>query len=336
MIITRTPFRVSFFGGGTDYPAHYREHGGAVLSTTINKYGYISVRFMPPIWDYRYRIRYTEREEVKSIPEINHPSVRECLAHLGFHNSRLEIQHNSDLPALVGLGASSSFTVGLLNALYGLRGQSMGKEDLARKAIFVEQELIKENVGSQDQTAAAFGGLNRIDFGGKEEISVKPLDIRLSVINELQKHCLLVYTGLARIASDVAKDQIKNTPQKGRELGLMHAMVDEGEKILRADAPSFKDFGSLLHEGWMIKKILSSKIANPAIEELYEKARHAGAYGGKLLGAGGGGFLLVFAPYDTQARIKNALKGFVTMPVEFENEGSRIVYHLPAEEYEEI
>lgn len=331
MVITRTPFRISFFGGGTDYPAHYRRHGGAVLSTTIDKYCYITVRYLAPLFPYRYRIRYTLQEEASEIADIRHPSVRACLSFLNFHDERVEIQHNADLPAMTGLGSSSAFTVGLLNALYALSEKTVEKQALAREAIHIEQERLQENVGSQDQVAAAYGGLNKIAFGGKEEIVITPIVMREERLRAVERHCMLIFTGMSRIASDVAGEQIKNTPQKERELAEMHAMVDEGVNILGAENERLADFGKLLHEGWLLKRTLSTKITNSAIDEMYETARSAGAWGGKLLGAGGGGFLLIFASPEAQRGIRERLRNFHSTSVRFEREGSQVIYRLAQE-----
>ena len=222
MIISRTPLRISFFGGGTDFPAFYDENGGAVLSTSINKYSYVICRYLPPFFDYKYRIRYTEREETTSISQIRHPSVRECLNFVNLDDRGIEIQHNADLPAMAGLGSSSAFTVGLLNSLYALKGQLTTKRQLALEAIHMEQDMIKENVGSQDQTAAAFGGLNKIEFGGKRKIWVNPITIDSDRITFLQSHLMLFFTGFPRNASEIAEEQIKRTPEKTKELKYKH------------------------------------------------------------------------------------------------------------------
>ncbi len=328
MIITRTPFRISFFGGGTDYPAYFRKYGGAVLSTSINKYCYLSVRYLSPLWDYHYRVRYTDREETKLISEIKHPSARECLNYLDFHRDLVEIQHNSDLPALTGLGASSAFTVGLLHGLYALRGIPVNKKKLAREAIHVEQKLIGENVGSQDQVAAAVGGFNKIEFLSSDEINIIPVRIDEKRKADLQSHLLLAFTGQSRFASAVAAEQIQNTEKKHQELSTMGEMVNEGLNIL-ASNQSLESFGKLLHESWLLKRSLSSQITNPVIDEMYEKARSAGAIGGKLLGAGGGGFLLIFARPELHSAIKEKL-GSVCIPFKFENTGSTVIYKLEA------
>ncbi|MBU1262272.1 kinase [bacterium] len=329
MIISRTPFRISFFGGGTDYPIWYKENGGAVLNTSINKYCYIACRYLPPFFDYKYRIRYTEHEEVKSISEIQHPSVRECLRFVDLDNRGVEIQHNADLPAMSGLGSSSSFTVGLLNVLYALKGRMTTKRQLALDAIHVEQDRIKENVGSQDQTAAAFGGLNKIEFGGEQEITVLPITINQEKIDMFQNHLMLFFAGFPRNASDIAAEQIKKTPDKHKELKIMMELVESAIDILNNDKEPVDNFGKLLHEAWNIKRGLTSKITNPIIDEIYETAINAGALGGKLLGAGGGGFMLFFVKPQLQPKIKERLKKLLYVPFAFERLGSQIIYYAP-------
>ncbi len=326
MIITRTPFRISFFGGGTDYPVWYEQNGGAVLSTTINKYCYIITRYLPQFFDYKYRIRYILREETKDISEIKHPSVRESLKYLNI-NRGIEMVHTADLPARSGLGSSSAFTVGFLNSLYALTGKMVTKRQLALDAIHVEQDLIKENVGSQDQTNAAFGGLNKIEFGGQEKIRVQPITISGEKLKLLQDHLMLFFTGFSRNASQVAGEQIKKTPSRGQELKAMGQMVDEAINILNGDVNKIKDFGKLLHESWKIKRSLTDKISNGQIDNIYETGLGAGALGGKLCGAGSGGFILFFAPPEAQAQIKEKLKNLLYVPFRFDELGSQIIFH---------
>ena len=325
MIISRTPFRISFFGGGTDYPIWYERNGGAVLSTTINKYCYISCRYLPPFFAYNYLIRYVLREETKTIAEIKHPSVKECLKFLNI-NRGIEMVHTADIPALSGIGSSSAFTVGFLNSLYALKGQMITKRQLASDAIHVEQDLIKENVGSQDQTAAAFGGFNKIDFGGKEKILVQPITINEEKLNLLQDHLMLFFTGYSRNASDIAAEQIKQTPSKDKELRVMREMVDEAINILNGSPDDIYDFGRLLNETWQLKRSLTHLISNNQIDDIYEQALKAGAIGGKLCGAGGGGFILFFVPPEKQKNVKDSLK-LLHVPFRFENLGSQIIFH---------
>lgn len=326
MIISRTPFRVSFFGGGTDYPAWYREHGGAVLSAAINKYCYITCRYLPPFHDFRYLIRYYRREETQTVEEIQHPAVRECLKFLGFERG-VDIVHHADLPARSGLGSSSTFTVGLLHALYALKHQMPTKRQLAIDAIRVEQDRIGEHVGSQDQTAAAFGGFNRIDFGGVNEISVTPMIIDPERLERLQQHLMLFFTGFSRTASEIAREKIGQIPNRKVELRDMLALVDEAQSVLASGEDRLEEFGRLLDEQWRIKRGISDKISTSAIDQIYAAARAAGSLGGKLLGAGGGGFMLVFVRPEQQARVKQALGKLLYVPARFDHLGSQIIYY---------
>ena len=325
MIITRTPFRISFFGGGTDYPTWYEKHGGATLSTTIDKYCYITVRHLPPFFEVKNRIVWSKIELVDSHDEIEHPSVRETLKHLGIDKG-VEVHHAGDLPARSGLGSSSSFTVGLLHALHVLLSKPITKMGLAKDAIHIEQNLIKECVGSQDQMAAAFGGLNKFTFSKSGELSAEPVALSDERSQELQKHLMLVFTGMARTASEVAQEQVKTTHEKEGELKAMQAMVDRAIDILKSEE-DVKEFGRLLHETWMIKRGLTGKITNSKVDSIYDKARGAGAIGGKLLGAGNGGFMLLFVPPEKQAAVRAMLKDLVIVPFRFEDGGSQIIYH---------
>ena len=327
MIINKTPFRISFFGGGTDYPVWYRENQGAVLSTTIDKYCYITIRYLPPFFPHKHRIVYSKIEMVNDINEILHPAVRATLQFLNIDKG-IEIHHDGDLPAKTGLGSSSSFTVGLLNSLYALKGVIPSKLQLAKEAIHIERDILKENVGAQDQVAAAFGGFNKINFNGKDEIKIEPITIGKERIKQLENHLMLFFTGFSRTASDIAKSQIENTPNKKRELSLMYQMVDEAIKILN-EKGDIKDFGKLLHEAWLLKKSLTDKISTPEIDNIYEKALQAGALGGKLLGAGGGGFMVLFVPPENQPGVREKLKNLLEVKFHFENEGSKIIYYNP-------
>jgi D-glycero-alpha-D-manno-heptose-7-phosphate kinase len=325
MIITRTPFRISFFGGGTDYPVWYRENGGAVLSTTINKYCYINCRYLPPFFDMKYLIRYSVREETKTIAEIRHPAVRECLNFLDVGKG-IEMVHTSDIPARSGVGSSSSFTVGLLSSLYSLTGKMATKRQLAREAIHIEQNLIGENVGSQDQVIVAFGGLNKIEFGGDQEFYVYPVTIGNGKVDSLQDHLMLFFTGFSRNASDIAAEQIRNTGRKKAELAAMREMVDEAVAILNGEN-RLPEFGRLLHEAWLLKRGLTDLITTSRIDEIYDTARRAGATGGKLLGAGGGGFMLLFVPPERQQNVRDAMKGLIHVPFRFENLGTQVILY---------
>lgn len=324
MIISRTPFRISFFGGGTDYPAWFREHKGAVLATTINKYCYISCRYLPPFFEHRHRIIYSKMEHVREVDDIQHVSVRETLKFMKIKEG-MEIHHDGDLPARTGLGSSSSFTVGLLHALYALKGIMPGKLQLAREAIYIEQELNKENVGCQDQILASLGGFNRIDFSGDKHFSPTRITISSEKFKLLEKHLLLFFTGFSRNASEIAAEQIKNTPHKKRELTLMYQMVDEATGLLNNS--SFLDFGKLLHESWQLKRSLSDKISNHHMDEIYNTAIKAGARGGKLLGAGGGGFMLFLVEPEKQAKVRDSLRHLLHVPFEFEDLGSQIIFY---------
>lgn len=328
MIITRTPFRISFFGGGTDYPQWFKDHEGSVLSTTIDKYCYISCRELPPFFEHKHRIVYSKIENVKSVQAIMHPSVRACLGYIGDERG-YEIHHDGDLPARSGLGSSSSFTVGLLNALYGMKGKMSSKELLAKDAIHVEQELIGENVGCQDQIAAAFGGLNKVQFNRSGSFSVDPLILPSARRDELNDHLMLFFTGLSRIASTVAGAQINNLDRRQSELSAMHSMVDEAISLLQSSTESISSLGRLLHESWMLKRTLSDRVTTSEIDAIYQSAIKAGADGGKLLGAGGGGFLLIFAAPEKQARIKQTLSNLAHVPFRFEDSGSRVVLYQP-------
>lgn len=325
MIISRTPFRISFFGGGTDYPAWYREHGGAVLATSINKYCYISVRYLPQFFDYKSRIVYSKIELVKSLGEVQHPAVRAALQFMKIEDG-IEIHHDGDLPARTGLGSSSTFTVGLLHALYALRGQMASKMQLARDAIHLEHDLLKETVGAQDQVITAHGGLNRIDFAPDDTFSLSPLILKKDRLVGLQSHCMLIFTGFTRIASEIAAEQVQKTPQRKPELKQMYEMVTAATEILKGDG-DLAEFGRLLHENWQLKRKLSSRISSTEIDAIYDAGRQAGAVGGKILGAGGGGFLLLFAPPDAQPKIRAKLDKLLHVPFRFEALGSQIIHY---------
>jgi D-glycero-alpha-D-manno-heptose-7-phosphate kinase len=328
VIITRTPFRISFFGGGTDYPAWYQEHGGVVLATTIDKYCYISCRYLPPFFEHKYRIVYSKIENVKNITEIEHPAVRAVLGWAGCERG-LEIHHDGDLPARSGLGSSSSFTVGLINALCALDGKHTSKEDLARKAIDIEQRIIEENVGSQDQISAAFGGFNRIEFHQNDTFQVSPIILSKKRFVELQSSLMLYFTGFSRIASEIAKSKIDNLKNRITELHRMGEMVDEAIGILQASETPLDEFGKLLDQTWRYKRSLSNKVSTPKIDQIYEKALNAGATGGKIVGAGGGGFLLLFVRPEFQDKVRNHLRRLIHVPFQFENSGSRVVLYQP-------
>ena len=328
MIISKTPFRISLFGGGTDYPEWYHKNGGSVLATAIDKYCYISCRHLPPFFDHKHRIVYSKVESVKKIEEIEHPSVRAVLSTLGT-SAGLEIHHDGDLPARSGLGSSSSFTVGLINVINAMKGLQTSKDDLAKQAIYIEQEILKENVGSQDQILAAFGGFNKIDFNADDSFNITPVIINKDLTDKLQDHMLLFFTGLSRYASDIAKAKIANIKNNFRELTQMKEMVNEGLSILHRPSDPINDFGKLLHESWKLKRSLSTKVSTPQIDEIYETGIKAGALGGKILGAGGGGFILFFAAPENHNKIRDRLKNLVHVAFNFDNTGSKIVVYEP-------
>jgi len=327
MIITRTPYRMSFFGGGTDYPAWFREHGGAVLATTIDRYCYITCRYLPPFFEHKSRVVYSRIENVASNRDIEHPAVRGVLAHLGVE-AGVEIHHDGDLPARTGLGSSSAFTVGLLHGISALQGIMPTKMELAQQAIYVEQELLQESVGCQDQVLAAFGGMQRVDFDVDGGIRVSPVVLSRGRALELHRHLLLYFTGFSRVASEIAREQIQRTPQLTAELSNMQKMVDQAQAIL-CSGRDIVDLGRLLHESWMIKRSLTPKIATEAVDEIYAAARAAGATGGKLMGAGGGGFMLLFAPPEDHRALKAALSGLLHVPFSFERDGTQIIFYRP-------
>jgi D-glycero-alpha-D-manno-heptose-7-phosphate kinase len=331
MIISRTPFRVSFFGGGTDYPAWYRKHGGAVLATSIDKYCYITCRYRPPFFEHKYCVIYSKMEYRHSIDEIVHPSVREVLRYLDIERG-LEIHHDGDLPARSGMATSSAFTVGLLHALYALKGQMVAKHRLATESIHLEQNVLKETVGSQDQVLAAYGGFNHIRFLPNGEISVRPVTINQDRTKDLNSHLMLFYTGIIRTASNVAATFVNDLDERRRQMRLMSDLVEEGISILTGGG-DLLPFGELLHEAWQAKRSLSDSVSNPEVDGVYELARSAGAVGGKLIGAGGGGFLVLFAPPDRHQAIRDRLNKLIHVPFKFEYSGSQIIFFDQEEDY---
>ena len=334
MVITSTPLRISFFGGGTDYPVWYREHGGAVLATTIDKRCYITCRRMPPFFEYHSRISYSRVENVLRNEDIEHPSVRSCLKFMGMDEG-LEIHHVADLPARTGLGTSSAFTVGLLLGLYALQDRMRDKHALATDAIHVEQEVLQETVGAQDQVSAAYGGFNRINFQVDGSIEVKRVLAPPNRLAELEQHLALYFTGFSRTASEIAQEQVRLTSQRKRELETMFQFVDEAESIVTNPGRPLDEFGRLLHEGWQIKRSLTQKITSPQIDEIYEAGLSAGALGGKLLGAGGGGFMLFYVPPERRQELRERLKKLLCVPFGFSNRGSHVVVYEPEERYDQ-
>ncbi len=326
MIITQTPFRMSFFGGGTDFSGFYNEHGGAVISTTFDKYCYVTVRHLPPFFDYKTHVTYSREEKINNLSEMQHPAIRNAMEWLDMHDIRLT--YESDLPARSGLGTSSSFAVGMLSAFYALKGQYADKRKLADDAIYLERTLCKEAGGIQDQIAASFGGMNRINFSA-DGYTVHPVIINPERKKLLNEHLMLFFTGFSRFSSDIQKGTEKSMKDKTQQLLEMYRLVDDAEKILTDKNTSLDEFGKLLDYTWQLKRGISSGISTDSIDEQYERAKKAGALGGKLLGAGGGGFLLFYVPKDKQADVKKALAGQMYVPFSFENDGTKVIHYSP-------
>lgn len=333
MIISRTPFRISFFGGGTDYPCWYRQHGGAVLAATIDKYCYLTCRYLPPFFEHRYRVVYSFIENVQSIDEIKHPAAREVLRFLDVTRG-IEVHHDGDLPARSGMGSSSAFTVGLLNAVHALQGKRISKQHLAREGITVEQDRLRETVGSQDQVLAAYGGMNHVRFLPSGEINVQPVILPPARLVELNAHLMLFYTGIKRTASDVAAGYVPMLERRQGQLRRIQGLVDEGLSVL-SSRTDIQEFGELLHQGWELKRSLGDKVSNDSVDEIYREARAEGVIGGKLLGAGGGGFVVLFAPPDRHQAIKRRLSRLLHVPFRFESFGSQIIFHDEEFDYSE-
>ena len=326
MIITKTPFRMSFFGGGTDMPSFFNEYGGAVISSTFDKYAYVNVRHLPPFMSYYSELCYSRFERVNSLDEIEHPAIREAMRMLDIHEIRLT--YEGDLPARTGLGTSSTFAVGMLNAFYALKGKQVGKRKLAEDAIYLERELCKESGGWQDQVAAAFGGLNRIDFTDNQ-FKVTPIVIHPDRKKLLNDSLMLFYTGVTRFSSEVQKDTMSNQQDKITQLKEMLSLVDDAQAILEDKHSDFNDFGRLLDHAWRLKRKTGGKISNGSIDELYERGLKAGALGGKLLGAGGGGFLLFYIEPNKKEALLREFEDLMQVPFQFENEGTSMVYYNP-------
>src|SRR5258708_5055988 len=324
MIISRTPFRISFFGGGTDYPAWYVSHAGFVMAACIDQYCYLTCRYLPPFFEHRIRVVYSHIENCRAIDEIKHPAVKAVLRYLDFDRD-VEIHHDGDLPARSGIASSSAFTVGLLHALYALQGRMVSKQQLAMASIHIEQELLKETVGSQDQVSAAYGGLNYIRFHQNGEITVNPVVVAPERLRELNNHLLLFYTGIKRTASDIAESYVTDIESRKRQLRLLKDLTDEGLSVLTGKG-DISAFGELLDEAWSSKRSLSVKVSNSFVDEIYNTAKQAGASGGKLLGAGGGGFILLFASPDHLDAIRSALTNLIYVPFKFEFSGSQIIF----------
>lgn len=329
MIITQTPFRMSFFGGGTDFPDFYKEHGGAVISTTFDKYCYVNVRHLPRFFDYATELSYSVIERVKDVDEIKHPAIREAMKMLDMQELRLT--YEADLPARSGLGTSSSFAVGMLNAFYALKGKYADKKKLADDAIYLERELCRESGGVQDQIAASFGGLNRINFNA-EGYEVNPVIISPERKSKLNRNLLLFFTGFSRFSSDIQVSTQKALVEKEKQLLEMLSLVDEAEQVLTSKT-DLNEFGRLLDYTWKLKRGISSRISTDSIDSLYAKGIEAGALGGKLLGAGGGGFLLFYVEEDKRESVRKAMEELLYVPFEFENSGTRVIHYTP-EAYE--
>lgn len=333
MIITKTPFRMSFFGGGTDMEEYFKEYGGAVLSTTFDKYCYVTVRHLPRFFDYKTHLTYSKMEYISCYDEIQHPAIREAMRLLDMHELRLT--YDSDLPAKSGLGTSSSFAVGMLNAFYALKGKYASKKTLADQAIYLERVLCNETGGWQDQIAASFGGFNRINFDS-DGYEVLPIIISPKRKMQLNNNLLMFFTGFTRFSSEVQKANAASRPEdKMTTLSKMHRLVDEAEHILIDKESDLDDFGRLLDETWKLKRQTGSSVSTSGIDALYAKGIDAGALGGKLLGAGGGGFLLFYVQPDKHASVKRAMSDLMYIPFEFENSGTQVIHYTP-ELYEPV
>jgi len=331
MIISRTPYRISFFGGGTDYPGWFLENGGAVLGTTIDKFCYLTCRHLPPFFDYKYRIVWSRIELCETLEAILHPSVREILRFLNVDQG-VEIHHVGDLPARSGMGSSSSFSVGLLHVLYALKGIMPTKGQLAREAIHIEREVLGETVGCQDQILSAQGGFNHIRFHAGGGHSVHPVVLPRERLGELNDHLMLFFTGIKRTASGVADSYARDLGARRAQMTYTHELVDQGLAILNSRA-DLSAFGRLMDSAWQTKRSLSKEVSSPLVDDLYARALKAGALGGKLMGAGGGGFLVLFVPPDRQARVREALHDRIHVPFRFDETGSQIIAHNREEDY---
>lgn len=330
MVITQTPFRMSFFGGGTDFPGFYNEHGGAVISTTFDKYCYVNVRHLPPFFEYSTELSYSKIERVKNIDEINHPSIRECMRYLDMRDIRLT--YEADLPAKSGLGTSSSFAVGMLKAFYSLKGKYKSKRELADDAIYLERKLCNEAGGVQDQIAVAFGGFNRIDFSadGYQVTPVVMSNERKEILND---NLMMFFTGFSRFSSDIQTSTQAVLKDKTAQLLEMYSLVDTAQGILTDKNSDLNDFGRLLDHTWKLKRGITTRISTNSLDEIYEKAMSAGALGGKLLGAGGGGFFVFYVEPEKRKSVMQALDKLLYIPFRFEGSGTRVIY-FDAEDYQ--
>ena len=325
MIIVRTPYRISFFGGGTDLPAWYNKKKGSVISTTIQNYSYIVLRELPDIFNYNYRIRFYRRDEVNEISSIKHPVVREVLKYKKT-NAKLDITHHGDLPARTGIGSSSCFTVGLVHALNTLKNKKNSKKGLANEAIYVEQKILKESVGSQDQVACAYGGFNKINFF-KNNYSCQKLKIKSKKISELEKSIILIYTDQVRNSTILERKKINSIEKKSKYYEEIFGLVNEGEKILKSSNSTWlKEFGQILHEQWLLKKSLATNVSNKNLDELYKTCIENGSFGGKILGSGGGGFMMVVTPKKFQNTLIRKISGLKYLRCKFDDSGSKVIY----------
>lgn len=330
MIITRTPYRISFFGGGTDYHTWYEENGGEVLSTSINHYNYISCRYLPPFHpEYKNRISWKILEYPDKVEDIKHNAIRGALQYYGVNNG-VELSNQCDLPARSGLGSSSSFCAGLIKAIKALKGEMISKEDLAKETIHLERVVLKENGGIQDQIAAVYGGLNHIVINHNGSFSVDPVIIGEERRNDFNNHLLLFFTGVSRTSSDVCKSQVEKIKDNSSKLTHMQNMVKDAVKLLSNSNANLDDFGKMLHETWMVKRSLTDKVSSFSIDEIYELAVKNGATGGKILGAGGGGFILFFAKPQYHTKIKDALNNLIHVPFKIEDDGCKTVLYTPS------
>ena len=327
MIITKTPFRMSFFGGGTDMEGFFREYGGAVLSTTFDKYCYVNVRHLPRFFDYTTELSYSKTERVTNTDDIEHPAIRNAMKMLDMYEIRLT--YEADLPARSGLGTSSSFAVGMLNAFYALKGKYADKKKLADEAIYLERVLCEEAGGWQDQIAASFGGMNRIEFNKDGTYDVRPIIIHPDRKRQLNNNLLMFFTGFTRFSSDMQKANAIGYAEKVKQLQQMYALVDDAEKVLEDKYSDLDDFGRLLDTTWRLKRQTGGAITTDSIDGLYEKGIAAGALGGKLLGAGGGGFLVFYVQPEKQAAVKEAMKDLLYVPFRFEDGGTQVIHYTP-------
>ena len=332
MIISKTPYRISFFGGGTDYPSWYLENGGSVLATSIDKYCYLTCRYLPPFFEHKYRIVWSKTETANNLTDIQHPVISRVVDWMDIKEG-LEIHHDGDLPARSGMGSSSSFVVGLIHVLSALKGQMISKHELLKSSLYLEQDILQENVGSQDQALVTYGGFNKVDFLQTGQIIVHPVTIGNDTQEQLNTKLMLFFSGATRTASKIVETFLSNLVNKKEHLNKIKGLVDQGLKIL-STGTDLDEFGYLLHEAWCLKKQLSTSVSTNSCDEIYERACKAGAIGGKLLGAGGGGFMLFYVPLNSQSKVLSALSDLVFVPFKFEYQGSQIIYYEPNINYE--